>query len=428
MKIKIENITLLPLDGRASVYNACIHIDSGKILYAGGVDTAPPWQAERTINGRGRLAMPGLVNAHTHVAMTLLRGVGTDLNLQDWLTTAIFPREDRLTPQDVYWGNMLGIMEMLRFGVTGLVDMYFPEDMLAKAVGETGIRAAISRGIVGAGAKDASKIEENVALYKEYNGAFDGRLHVLLGPHAEYTCDEEMLRMVVDASDKLGCGIHIHLSETAKETKECIECHGKTPTKYLADLGMFNRHAVAAHCVHITPEDALILADKGVYIAHNPISNLKLGSGVMPLHPHLLHRTALGTDGAASNNTLSVLEEVRMAGLLHKGVRQNPTLLPAKQVLTMACANGAAAMGFKNVGMLCAGMRADLILLDMDGPHATPAPDLTAHVVYGAQGSDVSLTMVDGKVLYEDGEYLTLDAQRVRSEATACAGRIGGSL
>lgn len=411
MRTRIDDVLLLPLDGREAMEGATILVEDGVIRYSGRSEDAPAFQADRAIDGRGRLAMPGLVNAHCHVPMTLLRGVGADRPLQSWLFDCVMPLEDCLTAEDVYWGAMLGIMEMLRFGSTAFLDMYYPENQVARAVDEMGIRATLCRGMTGQGPADQEKLDDGVALYDEYHGKCDGRIQVMLSPHAEYTTTPEFIEMIIKEADRLGCGIHLHLSETASEHRECIERHGKTPARYFADLGAFDRHAVVAHAVHMDEEDARLLAQKGVYVGHCPVSNLKLGSGVMPLHPELLSHTALGTDGVASNNTLNLFEELRLYGILHKGVRQQPTLLPAEQALRAATVNGAKALGFTDVGTLAPGMQADLILLDLDGPHARPMPDVASYVVYAAQGSDVSLTMVRGEVLYEDGDFPRIDME-----------------
>lgn len=420
MKTLIESVTLVPMDGRDPIADASVQIDNAVITYAGEREAAPDFAPDRTIAGRGRIAMPGMVNAHTHVPMTLLRGLGSDLPLQRWLTEAVYPVEDRLNGEDVYWGSMLGIMEMLRFGVTSFLDMYMFAEDIAQAVEKSGIRAVLHRPIVGDDPADASRFAESEALFRDWNGACEGRLRVMAGPHAEYTSGPEVVRAVIAHADKLGCGINVHISETKAEVDGCVERHGVTPVQYFDNLGLFDRHAVAAHCVWMTPADAEILHKKGVYVAHNPISNLKLGSGVMPIHKELLGRTALGTDGAASNNTLSVFEELRAVALIHKGVTHDPTLIGTRQALEMATVNGARAMGLGDVGTLSQGMRADLILVKTTGAHATPMHDPMSHLTYGAQGSDVTLTMVDGHILYEEGQFSTFDAQEVIAQARLC--------
>ncbi len=426
MKTLIEAVTLVPMDGREPIEDASIHIDGQTIAYAGPREDAPGFAADSTIAGRNRIAMPGLVNAHTHVPMTLLRGLGTDLPLHRWLTEAMFPVEDRMTEEDIYWGSMLGIMEMIRFGATSFLDMYMFEEEIAQAVEKTGARAVLHRSILGTDQGDEYRIAESEALFRNWDGACDGRIRVFTGPHAEYTTNPEMIRKIVEHADKLGCGVHLHLSETQAEVDGCVARHGVTPVRYFENMGMFDRHAVAAHCVAITENDAEILERKGVYIAHNPISNLKLGSGVMPLFQGLLPRTALGTDGAASNNTLNMMEELRVAALLHKGAMRDATVMKAGQALAMATANGAQALGFDDVGALSQGMKADLILIKTTGAHAAPMHDSVSHIAYAAQGSDVSLTMVDGRIIYEEGQFSTFDAQEVIAQAKLCAKRLMG--
>ena len=418
MKICIENAIVF--DGERSFENACVHIDGAFIVYAGPSEKAPAFDAQKRIDARGGIAMPGLCNAHTHMAMSLLRGLGSDLNLQDWLENAIFPAEDKLTHETATAGVMLSIMEQLRFGVTSFADMYYFMDGAAEAVKETGIRALLTRGLVGDVSADSTRLDENIDLIRRYHGACDGRIRCGLGTHAEYTNNEASLIRQAEVAREFGCSVHVHVSETAKEVAECKERHGGlSPVKYLYNLGLLTPNTLAAHCVHVDEEDIALLARSGASVAHNPISNLKLASGVMPLGRMLDAgiNVALGTDGCASNNTLNLWEEIRLTAILHKGVSGDPTLITPRQVLSMATIGGARAMGFEDVGYLRPGYRADIILVDATGAHMQPCKDPAVNLTYSAQGSDVFMTMVDGKVLYEDGAFLTLDAQEVTRKA-----------
>ncbi|MCL2545536.1 MAG: amidohydrolase [Clostridia bacterium] len=425
MRRLIDNVTLFT--GANWVPDACVHIDGAHIVYAGPRAGAPELsladQPAERIDGRGGVLMPGLANAHTHLSMTLLRGVGSDQVLQDWLQNDVWPAEERLTPAFTRVGAELGLLEHLRFGVTAFADQYFYMDAVAEAVIESGARALLTRGLIAFG-DNGERLAENVALFKEYHGAAEGRIRVGLGTHGEYTNTDQSIRAHVEAARDLGAMIHVHIAETRAEAEGCKNRHGgRSVVRYLADMGLLDIPTLAAHCVWVDEADIDLLAEKGVAVAHNPVSNLKLASGVMPL-PRMLEkgvRVSLGTDGAASNNNLNLWEEVKLTGILHKGVSGDPTLIAPPQVLAMATVNGVRAMGFGEVGMLLPGWRADMILLEAGLPHRTPCVDPAADLVYSAQGADVRMTMVDGRVLYLDGEYLTLDRERIVAEAKKAA-------
>jgi 5-methylthioadenosine/S-adenosylhomocysteine deaminase len=273
------------------------------------------------------------------------------------------------------------------------------------------------------------RLAENVALFEKYHGAADGRLRVAIGTHAEYTNTDESIRSHVAAAERLGAMIHVHIAETRAETEGCKKRRGgRSPVRCLADLGLLDLPVLAAHCVWVDGADIALLAQKGATVAHNPVSNLKLASGVMPLPAMLDHglRVALGTDGAASNNNLNLWEEVKLTGILHKGISGDPALISPAQTLAMATLNGARGLGFERVGMLLPGWRADLVLLGAGLAHRTPCADPAADLVYAAQGGDVRLTMVDGRVLYRDGEHLTLDRERILAEAEFAARAMAG--
>ena len=421
MRTRIDGATLFT--GEQWVRDASLHIDGPVVTYAGPRTAAPLFRAERRIDGSDRIVMPGLTNAHTHLPMTLLRGLGSDMRLQDWLEKSIWPAEERLTADLVRVGAELGMLEQLRFGVTAFADQYYFMEAVAQAADQCGIRALLTRGLIGDGS-DNSRLQENLALYRAYHGTAEGRIRVGLGTHGEYTNSEDSLLSQVEAARKLGAHIHVHIAETRAELEGCKTRHqGRTPVRYLNDIGLLDGPVLAAHCVWLEPEDIAILAARGVSVAHNPLSNLKLASGVMPLLPMLKAgiQVALGTDGTASNNTLNLWEEVRLAAVLHKGMSGDPTAVSPTQVLRMATLHGAQAMGFANVGLLKPGWRADVVMLDIAQPHMIPCPDPEAGLVYAAQGSDVCMTMVDGRVLYWAGEYLTLDYERILAEARAAA-------
>lgn len=383
----------------------------------------PVEAGDKTVDGRGDLLLPGLVNTHCHAAMTLFRGYGEDLPLSRWLNERIFPAEDRLTSESVYWGSMLAIAEMIRGGTTSFSDMYFFCPETARAALESGIKANISRSLVsfaeGMKLSEDPRFAEAVALADEYHGAGDGRIRVDFSIHAEYTNKADYCAAVGEYAASRGMGMQLHLSETESEHAECIARHGKTPAAFFRDLGVFNVPTTAAHCVYVTDDDIAILREYGVTAAHNPTSNLKLGSGVMPLR-RLLDggvNVALGTDGAASNNCLDMFRELRLCAILHKGANRKADITTAAEMLSLATVNGARAQGRSDTGVIAVGARADLILVDLAAPHNIPVYDLDATIAYSAESSDVRMTMIDGRILYADGAYTSIDIERLRREA-----------
>lgn len=409
----------------AGIVEPCeIHVSNGLIAYVGDAQSAPAFTADRTIDAAGHVVMPGFVNAHTHAAMTLFRGFAGDLSLLDWLHH-IWPVEDTLNGGDVYWLSILAIAEMLKTGTTAFLDMYDFMDDVARAVLETGIRATLSQGTTGFGNRDA-KLEKARRLHRNFQGAGNGRIRVMVAPHAEYTCPPDFLQTLRDLAQELDVGIHIHIAESPAEMKDSFERNGVSPVVHLDRLGLLTSRTTAAHCVHLSDEDMDILAARGVRVAHNPGSNLKLGSGISPV-PQLLGRgvtVALGTDGAGSNNNLDMWQEMGLAALLHKGAQQNPMVVPVPAALHMATRAGALAIDAPETGELTAGKKADLILIDTRDVHYRPRRELAQHLVYSGCAADVKLTMVDGCILYENGEYLTLDVTRAINEVEKIAKRL----
>ena len=425
-KILIKNAVILPMTGRENlIEKGEIAIQEGKILHIGPTGSlTQDWQADETIDATGQLAMPGFINCHTHAAMTLLRSYADDLPLMEWLSEKIWPIEDQLTGEDVYWGTMLSIAEMIKSGTTTFLDMYFFMDQVAKAVEDSGIRAVLSRGLIGFNPNAETALIESRELVEQYNGKADGRLSVVLGPHAPYTCPPDFLRKVVALADELGVGIHIHVAETKTEVEGIAKDYGKTPTQHLNELGLLDgRRVIAAHCVHMTQEDLEIFQTKQVGVAHNPESNMKLASGIAPV-PKMLElgiSVGLGTDGASSNNNLDMLQEMRSAALLHKVNTGDPTVLPAHQAVELATVNGARVLGLEQeVGVLKEGYKADLILIDLEQPHLYPRHDVVANVVYAAQAADVRTVIINGQTVMKDRNLLTMDEAKVLAEAQRC--------
>ena len=398
-----------------------IGIENGRILFCGV--TPANWTADETVDCREKLITPGLVNAHTHAAMTLFRSYADDMALMDWLQKKIWPAEANLTAEDVYWGSQLAIAEMLASGTTAFADMYFFMDQVAQACVETGMRASLSSGLIAVdGPGQEERFAENEQLFKDFHGAADGRITVMLGPHAPYTCPPRCMEKVVAIAHRIGAEIHVHLSETKDEVEKCQRIYDKSPVALLDDLGVFDCGTLAAHCVWVSEQDIRILAEKKVRVVHNPSSNLKLASGAAPVSAMLEAgvTVALGTDGATSNNKLDMLEEIRLASFLQKLDRMDPTALPSRQVLQMAHQGGAAAIGQGGVlGRIESGYKADLTIYKTTAPHWCPQHDLASILTYAAASADVSHTLVDGRVLYRNGEFTTIDIAKVKAETGA---------
>ncbi len=391
-------------------------------------DTPAKVQAEHTINGEGMVMIPGLINAHTHCAMTLLRGYADDMPLMPWLQERIWPLEMKLQEEDVYWGTMLGAAEMIRAGVTCFNDMYHYFEATARAVVDSGIRANVSGVLLGFLPDAEERLERAIAFAKQWREAGDGRLVTMLGPHAPYTCPDHLLEKVIAGAHEAKVGIHIHVSETAQEVKDSQQQMGKTPVQHLKDAGLFDaRPVLAAHCVHLTDDDIAVLVEYQVGISHNPGSNMKLASGVAPI-PRLLAAGAvvgLGTDGPASNNNLDMLEEARLAALLHKLHSGDPTVVPARTALEMATRGSARALGLGDrVGQIKVGMKADLALLDFHQPHLFPPHDVISHLAYAARAGDVRTVFINGRPVLMEGKLQGLDEEEIYGQVQARVKRL----
>ena len=429
MRTRITNIMMTPgvVDEAhiPFIADAEILIDNSLIVYAGKRENAPAFEADKTIDGKGALAMPGLCNMHTHTPMTLLRSIGSDLPLDRWLNDAIFPVEKHLTDDAVRAGTDLGIMEMLRYGTTSFNDMYMHMDMEAEAVRDSGMRALLGHGVVDFD-ESCSDLLPNIALIEKWNHTADDRIRVALAPHSEGATTQKVLEQIRAAAEKYKVPVHIHVSETKLDFDGSLERRGLTPPQYLDKLGLLDYPLLAAHCVWFTDEDIELFARKGAVILHTPISNLKLASGVAPIAKMIKAgcKVTIGTDGVASNNNLNLWEEIKLMPMLQKGTTLDPTVVSPAQTIAAATSVGAKALGYENLGLLREGYLADLILLDMSGAHMSPCNDLESNLVYSAQGSDVCMTMVHGKVLYQNGEYTTLDPKLVMERANKEAAQL----
>lgn len=414
----INNITVLTWNnGTKIIENANVKVIGSKIAYIGTENQES--SGLEIIDGKGKVLMPGLVNCHTHIPMSLLRSYADDMALHTWLYEHIFVVEAKLTAEDVYWGSQLALLEMVAGGTTCFADMYYFIDKIAEATAESGMRGLLSRGLInGAVLEDYSeddRLNEAISVFRDWNGAFDGRIRIALAPHAVYTCSPQYIRAIRNTAEKLNAYIHVHVDETVKEHNDCLQQYGKTPVKHLYGTGLFDLPTIAAHCVHVTDRDMDLMKEKNVTFVHNPGSNLKLASGIAPV-PDALEKglnVALGTDGASSNNNLNMWEEINLASLIHKGVRLDPLTVNAGESFRMATANGAKALGFSETGKIEEGFCADMIIIDAQKPHYFPKHNLISNIAYAAQASDVETVFVDGKILYHKGEYKTLDKEKI---------------
>jgi len=426
MPILFSDVTVVPMDGAPQVLeHAYVAVEGTKIASVG---TEPPEGTfDRVVDGAGKVLLPGFVNAHTHLPMTLMRGYGGGCDLHTWLNQYIFPAEARLDSRAVAAGAGLGLAEMIASGVTCIADMYMHTDAVLREVESAGISANVSCGGVQFEEPfDPDKNHDCIVqreLTEKWHGRDDGRIQVDASIHGEYTSHAGLWDWMARYAADHGLGMHVHLSETQAEHEQCRARHGgKTPAAVLAEHGVFDVRAIAAHCVWTTPEDWAILARKGVTAVHNPMSNLKLGSGVAPVVD--LRKAgvnvALGTDGVSSNNCTDFFGDMKLAAILQNGVCHDPLALTAWDALEMATVNGGKALGRKT-GRIEKGYEADLILLDSEALNLIPCHDAANNLAYAAHGSNVVMNMARGKVIYKNGEFLTIDIEKVKKEVAGYA-------
>ena len=410
------------MNGKDFIENGALAIKNGKITFIGKSASATNIEAETRINAKGKVAMPGLINCHTHVPMTLFRGIAEDQPLDTWLKETIWPLEAKLSPEDVYVGALLGCLEMIKNGTTCFADMYFHEDMVAKATEKSGLRAVLAEGIIEAGNKILGKkmLHKSASFAKRFHGYANGRVRTMLGPHAAYTCSPALLKKISERASELNVGVHLHLAESKAMFKE----YGSSEVEFLDKIGFLKSHVLAAHCINLSSKDMHILSKRGVNVVHVPVANMKLGLGVAKIKDllDLGVNVSLGTDGPASNNSLDMFETLKIAALLQKLAYQNPTVMPAYEVLKMATINGAKALGIgESMGSLEVGKKADIVLIDLSKPHLKPLHNIYANIVYSARGSDVDTVIVDGKILMENRQVKTLDEQAIMEKAEKTA-------
>ena len=386
------------------------------------------FKGKNIIDGQGKFATAGFVNTHTHASMTLLRSYSDDKALMDWLNKDIWPIEDKMNNRDIYWGAALAAVEMIKGGTTSFMDMYGPNmEEVAKVVEESGMRGVLCRGIIGIFNGD-EKLQTNIELFKNFHGAANGRITVMFGPHAIYTCPPDFLKKIADTAKSLGAEIHMHMNETLDEINECVKKYGKRPFEVVEETGLLDLGFLAAHCVHLSDNEIEIMRKKNVRVAHNPGSNMKLASGISPVNKMLEKNliVGIGTDGASSNNNLDMLEEIRLAALLAKIDTMSPLAIPADVALKMGTEDGARAVGFKNIGKIEVGYKADITLWNMSGVEWQPNYNPISLLVYSANSSSADTVIVDGKILMQNRELKTLDEEKIIFEFNKCANRLTG--
>lgn len=415
MNILIENVKILTMADGEVIKNGNIYIENEKIkkITSDKID----FSYDKKIDGKNYLAMPGFVNAHTHVGMSLFRNFSDDVELMTWLNEKIWPLEDKLIAEDVYWASLLSHAEMIMTGTTSFADMYYFEDQTIKALEKSKMRAQISRGLT-LEDKDCAKIKENIDLFKKYENSQDGRINIAFGPHAVYTTDKNYLKEINKYAKKYKMPIHIHLSETKTENTDCMKRFNQSPTEVFEECGIFENKTIAAHGVYLSDKDLDILSKYDVSVVHNPSSNLKLSSGFLDCTRVINKKInlAMGTDSSASNNNLSMIKEISLTSLVSK--YNNPQNLKAYDVLKMATINGAKALGLDDkIGTLEEGKLADIILIDLNNPNHTPQNNLISSLCYSTFDKDVSYVIINGDLVYDDKKFVYLNEKEIIKNA-----------
>ena len=414
------------MNKRLVIKDGAIAVKDRQITFVGKYSRADKIHAEKRISAKGKAALPGLVNCHTHVSMTLFRGIAEDQPLNTWLKNVIWPLEAKLKTEDIHVGGLLGCLEMIKSGTTCFADMYFHEEVIARAVEKSGLRGVLAEGIIEAGDKAMGEkmLNDSVNLARSFHGYANDRVTTLLGPHSAYSCTPELLIKVREKASELNVGVHIHLAESKKMFKEFEQQYGSSEVECLDKIGFLKGHVLAAHCINLTEEDMHVLFRGGINVAYVPVANMKLGLGAAKIKNlvDLGVNVGLGTDGSASNNSLDMFETMKIAALLQKLTYLDPKVLPAYEVLKMATINGAKALRLeKNIGSLEVGKKADIILIDLSKPHLKPLHDVHANIVYSARGSDVDMVIIDGKIVMENRQVKTLNERAVMENAEKTA-------
>jgi len=436
MDLIFQNVTAITMQKNCPVISSAnIGVKDGRIAFIDSQATPSPAEGHssfpntRIIDGTSKILIPGLYNCHAHIPTSLLRGFANDLVLEEWLFNHIFPAEQKIKdiPNAVYTGAMLSIAEMIASGTIAFSDMYFHLPEIAKAVEESGVKANLSNAVLSFDSNnynfhDQSECKETLYILEHYHHAPHGRIIAEASIHCAYTSHPSAWQQVAEFAKEHQLHMHVHLSETITEHNNSLNQFDLTPAQAFAQYGVFDVPTVAAHACWVSEDDIEILAQHDVTVAHNPVSNLKLASGVAPIVAMLEKNIniTLGTDGMASNNTHDLFEEIKLASILQKCANEDPTVLPALQVLEMATVNGAKAQG-RQGGIIMEGYDADLVLLDFNNPRQTPCYNPLVNLAYSTTGRDVVMTLCQGRVLYENGEYKTIDIEKIQHEVNGIA-------
>ncbi|WP_416149745.1 amidohydrolase [Salipaludibacillus sp. HK11] len=426
MNTVVHSVTIVTMDDDNSLFYGYVVVEENgfKKVSKGSPTSEELKSANQVIDGKGKWLMPGLINTHGHLGSTLLRGAGDDMSLMTWLEQVMWPNEARFDKETVLIAAELAMMEMIKSGTTTFLDMYHMHlDDVADLVMEKGLRATLCRGMIGLCSEEEqeAKLAESVRLFDQFHGKGNGKLSIALSPHAPYTCPPPFLNRVVETAEKHQMIIHTHLSETRGEVEKHLKDYGKRPVEHMEELGLFRQPCLIAHGVHVNEQEINILKDCQVAVSHNPMSNLKLGSGIAPI-PEMQSKgitVALGTDSTASNNNLDMFEEMRMAALIHKGFNENPSATTSIETLAMATSKGAEALRLDRLGKITPGFKADFIIVNPNEPHLTPWNEsrVQSHLVYSASGSDVTDVFIDGQPIYLNRQLINFDEEKIISQA-----------
>lgn len=415
MSILYKNINYLDLENEKIIEGADIFIEGNLIKKIGNNLQI---KASEVIDGNFLLMTPGFVNGHTHLGMSYFRNYADDLKLMDWLENEIWPIENKLTADDIYWSSLLSICENIKSGVTNFCDMYYEMDRVCDATIISGIRGTLTRGLTDNDGKGKEKLKSVRELYNNYHNKANGRIKVVPAPHAIYTCSENFLREISDLSKDLDGIINIHLSETKGEVKNSLKEHGMTPISYVNSLGLLDNHVIAAHCVHITDEEISLIKDKKFYPIYNPTSNLKLASGFTPVEKLLKNNIimGIGTDGDSSNNSQNLLQDMHIGAIVNKAREMDEQAVKAIEILKMATINGQRALGISKAGLIKEDYLADLTIFNLKSSNFTPKNNLINALVYSATAEDVKDVLCDGKFVMRNRELVNLDEERIKFE------------
>src|SRR6056297_2573024 len=428
-----KNCTVITCDQENNIYqNGALVIKDGRIVAAGKEEKLEKkYSSEKKINLKGNIVIPGLINTHTHIPMVLFRGIADDLPLKKWLEDYIWPLEKEMIDENfTKWGALLGMMEMISTGTTTFSDMYFYEDIIAGEVKKAGMRGVLGQGVIDFPTPDAKDPQENINIFKNLAEKWkdDENINISMCAHSPYTCSKDLLKETKKIAEDYDTIFHIHVAETRNE-KDMIEDKNKTvsPVKYLDNLNILDENVLAAHSVWLDGDDIDIFKKRDVKVSHNITSHLKLGSGIAPVDKYLKKdiTVSLGTDGAASNNKLNMFSEMRIASLVHKGYNLKPTLLNSEEVLKMGTINGARALNLdKEIGSIEKGKRADFVVIEKDRINFTPFYNPISNIIYSSTGDEVKSVYIDGKLVYEDKEFKTIDGERVKYEVEKISKKI----